>query len=146
MTAGNKATGRLPAQMPTYEYTCRDCGHTFEIVQSMLDEPLTMCPECGGSLRKVFAPPAISFKGSGFYSTDHGQKSKRSGEAKGDGERSGEKTGQQTGERSGEKPGQKTGEKSREKSGGTKDSSDDSSTTGSSEKSSRPSKKEPAAS
>jgi putative FmdB family regulatory protein len=132
----------MPAQMPTYEYTCRDCGHTFEIVQSMLDEPLTMCPECGGSLRKVFAPPAISFKGSGFYSTDHGQKSKRSGEAKGDGERSGEKTG----ERSGEKPGQKTGEKSREKSGGTKDPSDDSSTTGSSEKSSRPSKKEPAAS
>ncbi len=124
--------------MPTYEYTCRDCGHTFEIVQSMLDEPLTMCPECGGSLRKVFAPPAISFKGSGFYSTDHGQKSKRSGEAKGDGERSGEK--------SGEKSGQKTGEKPREKSGGTKESSDDSSTTGSSEKSSRSSKKEPAAS
>ena len=124
--------------MPTYEYTCRDCGHTFEIVQSMLDEPLTMCPECGGSLRKVFAPPAISFKGSGFYSTDHGQKSTRSGEAKGDGERSGEK--------SGEKSGQKTGEKSREKSGGTKESSDDSSTTGSSEKSPRSSKKEPAAS
>lgn len=128
--------------MPTYEYTCRDCGHTFEIVQSMLDEPLTMCPECGGSLRKVFAPPAISFKGSGFYSTDHGQKSKRSGEAKGDGERSGEKSGQKTGEKSG----QKTGEKSREKSGGTKESSDDSSTTGSSEKSPRSSKKEPAAS
>jgi putative FmdB family regulatory protein len=128
--------------MPTYEYTCRDCGHTFEIVQSMLDEPLTMCPECGGSLRKVFAPPAISFKGSGFYSTDHGQKSKRSGEAKGDGERSGEKPG----EKSGEKSGHKTGEKSREKSGGTKESSNDSSTTGSSEKSSRSSKKEPASS
>ena len=124
--------------MPTYEYTCRDCGHTFEIVQSMLDEPLTMCPECGGSLRKVFAPPAISFKGSGFYSTDHGQKSKRSREAKGDGERSGEKSGQKAGE--------KTGEKSGEKSGGTKESSNDSSTTGSSEKSSKSSKKEPAAS
>jgi len=128
--------------MPTYEYTCRDCGHTFEIVQSMLDEPLTMCPECGGSLRKVFAPPAISFKGSGFYSTDHGQKSKRSGEAKGDGERSGEKSG----ERSGEKSGQKTGEKSGGKSGGTKESSNDSSTTSSSETSSKSSKKEPAAS
>jgi putative FmdB family regulatory protein len=120
--------------MPTYEYTCRDCGHTFDIVQSMLDEPLTMCPECGGSLRKVFAPPAISFKGSGFYSTDHGQKSKRSGEAKGDGERSGEKSGQ------------KAGEKTGEKSGGTKESSNESSTTGSSEKSSKSSKKEPAAS
>jgi putative FmdB family regulatory protein len=138
MTAENKATGRIPAQMPTYEYTCRDCGHTFEIVQSMLDEPLTMCPECGGNLRKVFAPPAISFKGSGFYSTDHGQKSKRSGEAKGDGERSGEKSGQKTGE--------KSGQTTAEKSGGSKESSDGSSTTGSSEKSSKSSKKEPAAS
>jgi putative FmdB family regulatory protein len=126
MTAGNKATGRLPAQMPTYEYTCRDCGHTFEIVQSMLDEPLTMCPECGGSLRKVFAPPAISFKGSGFYSTDHGKKAKRSGEAKGDGEKTGEK----------------------EKTGATKEStgSKESSTASASEKSSETSKKEPAAS
>jgi len=62
--------------VPTYEYTCRDCGHRFEIVQSMLDEPLTMCPECGGSLRKVFAPPAIAFKGAGFYATDHGKRSK----------------------------------------------------------------------
>jgi putative FmdB family regulatory protein len=70
--------------VPTYEYTCRDCGHTFEVVQSMIDDPLTMCPECGGSLRKVFAPPAISFKGSGFYATDHGKRSKRSDEG-GDG-------------------------------------------------------------
>jgi putative FmdB family regulatory protein len=121
--------------MPTYEYTCRDCGHTFEIVQSMLDEHLTMCPECGGSLRKVFAPPAISFKGSGFYSTDHGKKSKRSGEAKGDGERGAEKTGQ-------------TGQKSGDTSGGTKEStgSKEPSTTSSPETSSKSSKKEPAAS
>jgi putative FmdB family regulatory protein len=67
--------------MPTYEYTCRDCGHTFEIVQSMWDDALTMCPECGGSLRKVFAPPAISFKGSGFYATDHGKKAKKPAES-----------------------------------------------------------------
>jgi putative FmdB family regulatory protein len=63
--------------VPTYEYTCRDCGHTFEIVQSMWDDPLTMCPECGGTLRKVFTPPAISFKGTGFYATDHGKRSKK---------------------------------------------------------------------
>ena len=62
--------------MPTYEYRCRDCGHTFDIVQKMSDEPLTHCPECGGALRKVFAPPAISFKGSGFYATDHGKKAR----------------------------------------------------------------------
>jgi putative FmdB family regulatory protein len=67
--------------VPTYEYACRDCGHTFEIVQSMWDEPLTMCPECGGSLRKVFAPPAIAFKGTGFYATDHGKRSKKPEEA-----------------------------------------------------------------
>jgi putative FmdB family regulatory protein len=63
--------------MPTYEYACKSCGHRFEVVRSMRDEPLTVCPECGGELRKVFAPPAISFKGSGFYATDHGKKSKR---------------------------------------------------------------------
>ena len=65
--------------MPTYEYACRRCGHTFEIVQSFQDDALTVCPECGGELRKVFAPPAITFKGSGFYATDHGKKSKPSG-------------------------------------------------------------------
>ena len=128
--------GRLPGQMPTYEYACRDCGHTFEIVQSMLDEPLTMCPECGGSLRKVFAPPAISFKGSGFYSTDHGKEAKRSGEATGDGEKGGEKTGEKTGEKGGEKAG--------ERKKGSADSKD--SPTGSSEKPPKPTKKEPAAS
>ncbi len=70
--------------MPTYEYTCRSCGHTFEIVQSMNDEPLTVCPECGGELRKVFAAPAISFKGSGFYATDHGKKGKKPAETSAD--------------------------------------------------------------
>jgi putative FmdB family regulatory protein len=70
--------------MPTYEYACRSCGHTFEIVQSMNDETLTGCPECGGELRKVFAPPAISFKGSGFYATDHGKKAKKPAEKSSD--------------------------------------------------------------
>jgi putative FmdB family regulatory protein len=69
--------------MPTYEYRCRDCGHSFDIVQKMSDETLTHCPECGGRLRKVFAPPAISFKGSGFYATDHGKKAKHSTDTKG---------------------------------------------------------------
>ena len=72
--------------MPTYEYRCRDCGHSFDIVQKMSDDPLTHCPECGGGLRKVFAPPAISFKGSGFYATDHGKKAKQSGREKRDGD------------------------------------------------------------
>jgi putative FmdB family regulatory protein len=68
--------------MPTYEYKCKSCGHSFEIVQSMRDDGLTECPECGGELRKVFAAPAISFKGSGFYATDHRKKGSSSSSEK----------------------------------------------------------------
>jgi len=42
--------------MPTYEYACKGCGHRFDVWQSMSDDALTICPECGGELRKVFAP------------------------------------------------------------------------------------------
>ncbi|MBI3649260.1 MAG: hypothetical protein HY240_11010 [Actinobacteria bacterium] len=69
--------------MPTYEYVCRDCGRVFEVVRSMAQESLTICDECGGELRKVFAAPAISFKGSGFYATDHGKKGKKPSEKPG---------------------------------------------------------------
>jgi putative FmdB family regulatory protein len=70
--------------MPTYEYVCKSCGHLFDIVQSMRDDPLTECPECGGELRKVFAPPAIAFKGSGFYATDQRKKTSEAPERSGD--------------------------------------------------------------
>ncbi|NHN55637.1 FmdB family transcriptional regulator [Calidifontibacter sp. DB0510] len=56
--------------MPTYAYACKDCGHSFEIVQSFSDNALTQCPECGGHLRKVFNSVGVVFKGSGFYRTD----------------------------------------------------------------------------
>jgi putative FmdB family regulatory protein len=56
--------------VPTYEYACRACGHSFDTVQSFSDAALTECPECGGSLRKVFSPVGIVFRGSGFYRTD----------------------------------------------------------------------------
>ena len=56
--------------MPTYQYTCTDCGEPVEAVQKFTDEPLTMCAACGGRLRKVFSPVGIVFKGSGFYRTD----------------------------------------------------------------------------
>ena len=66
--------------MPTYQYACRSCGHRFEVVQSMAEEPLTICPECAGELRKVYAPPAIAFRGSGFYATDHGKRAAKAKE------------------------------------------------------------------
>ncbi len=56
--------------MPTYEYTCKSCGEHTEAVQSFSDDSLTVCPNCGGTLRKVFGNIGISFKGSGFYKND----------------------------------------------------------------------------
>ena len=56
--------------MPTYQYTCTECGEPVEVVQKFSDAPLTVCSACGGRLRKVFSPVGIVFKGSGFYRTD----------------------------------------------------------------------------
>ncbi len=56
--------------MPTYQYTCTDCGEPIEVVQKFTDDPLSVCAACGGRLRKVFSPVGIVFKGSGFYRTD----------------------------------------------------------------------------
>ena len=56
--------------MPTYQYTCRECGEPLEAVQKFTDAPLSVCPACGGRLRKVFSAVGIVFKGSGFYRTD----------------------------------------------------------------------------
>ena len=56
--------------MPTYQYACTECGEQLERVQKFSDDPLTVCPNCSGRLRKVFSPVGIVFKGSGFYRTD----------------------------------------------------------------------------
>ena len=56
--------------MPTYEYACNTCGHAFEVVQSFSDEAISICPECGGEVRKVYSNVGVVFKGSGFYKTD----------------------------------------------------------------------------
>jgi putative FmdB family regulatory protein len=59
--------------MPIYEYRC-ERGHTFEVMQRMTDDPLTVCEEHGAPLQRVFHPVAVHFKGSGFYNTDYGKK------------------------------------------------------------------------
>ena len=56
--------------MPTYQYSCTECGHFFEIVQSFSEDSLTVCPQCEGRLRKVFNAVGVVFKGSGFYRND----------------------------------------------------------------------------
>jgi len=57
--------------MPTYEYECKKCNHRFEVFQSMSDEPIKKCPECGKQVRRlVSGGVGVIFKGSGFYVTD----------------------------------------------------------------------------
>jgi putative FmdB family regulatory protein len=56
--------------VPTYSYRCTECGTAFDIQQSFTDASLTVCPTCGGALRKIFSPVGISFSGPGFYRTD----------------------------------------------------------------------------
>jgi putative FmdB family regulatory protein len=57
--------------MPTYEYECKKCSHRFEVFQSMSDEPVKKCPECGKAVRRlVSGGVGVIFKGSGFYVTD----------------------------------------------------------------------------
>jgi putative FmdB family regulatory protein len=65
--------------VPTYQYACTECGHQLEAVQSFSDEPLTVCPECQGRLRKQFSAVGVVFKGSGFYRTDSRSSSKTPG-------------------------------------------------------------------
>jgi len=75
--------------MPVYTYQCGNCGVRFDQQQRFSDPPLTRCPECSKkTLRKVYTPVGIVFKGSGFYATDHkspsgqGRSSKSSEEEK----------------------------------------------------------------
>ncbi len=56
--------------MPTYSYRCTVCENAFDIQQSFSDASLTVCPACGGGLRKIFSAVGVTFNGSGFYRTD----------------------------------------------------------------------------
>jgi putative FmdB family regulatory protein len=78
--------------MPTYVYQCDDCGHDFEAVQRFADEPLTVCPECEGRVRRVLQPSPVIFKGSGWYITDSRNKSRANGSTKAEKAESGAKT------------------------------------------------------
>ena len=58
--------------MPTYDYECSDCGHAFEAFHSMSADPLSVCSECNGTVKRLIGAGAgLIFKGSGFYETDY---------------------------------------------------------------------------
>lgn len=69
--------------MPTYDYLCDDCGHEFELFQSITAPLKRKCPECGKlKLRRLFGTGgAVVFKGSGFYQTDYRSESYKKGAA-----------------------------------------------------------------
>ena len=71
--------GRSRRAMPTYTYQCDSCGHGFEAVQRFADDPLSECPQCGASIRRVIQPVGVVFKGSGWYITDSRPKSSGEG-------------------------------------------------------------------
>jgi len=86
--------------MPTYEYECRSCHHTFEAFQSIKEEPLKKCPKCGKSVRRLFGGGlGIIFKGSGFYTTDNKRSSAVTG---GNGSSRGQSKGEPKAEPKGE--------------------------------------------
>jgi putative FmdB family regulatory protein len=60
--------------MPLYEYQCKKCGHRFEKIQKFSDPHVKKCPECGGAVEQLLSPPAVQFKGSGWYVTDYARK------------------------------------------------------------------------
>ena len=60
--------------MPLYEYRCEACGHQFEVIQKFSDDPIAVCPKCGGPVAKLLSSPAFQFKGTGWYVTDYARK------------------------------------------------------------------------
>jgi putative FmdB family regulatory protein len=115
--------------MPIYEYRC-DNGHTFEVMQKMTDDPVSICSTCEAPVQRVFHPVAVHFKGKGFYNTDYGTK-RRNREL----ERSGSSD-------SGEKPKSETASKSDSSSSSKSDSSGSGSGSGSADKASSAKKKD----
>lgn len=63
--------------MPIYEYECPSCGKRFELIQRFSDEPISICPECGGHLHKLISHSSFILKGTGWYVTDYASPERR---------------------------------------------------------------------
>ncbi len=61
--------------MPLYEYQCKSCGKVFEVLQRASAKPLKVHEGCGGALERLLSPPALQFKGNGWYITDYARNS-----------------------------------------------------------------------
>jgi putative FmdB family regulatory protein len=97
-------------KMPTYDYVCDACEHSFELFQSIKAEPEKKCPKCGRrKLRRLIGPgAAIIFKGSGFYKTDYRPESYKKAAAADKTSTSGDSKKSESGKKSGDKSGDKS--------------------------------------
>jgi putative FmdB family regulatory protein len=103
--------------VPTYDYRCRDCGHTIEIVHSILEDGPDACERCRGPLVRVLHPAGVIFKGSGFYVTDSRKTDSRKTSGSSDGPGSGSGDGGSTAPKSGSKTTESGGASSSTSSG-----------------------------
>lgn len=96
--------------MPTYDYECKACGHTFDVFQNMSDDPLSVCPACTKKqLRRLIAGGVgIIFKGSGFYVNDSRSKSRSATATAAKSETDGSSTDSKGGESKAAEPAAKT--------------------------------------
>ncbi|MBM3285095.1 MAG: zinc ribbon domain-containing protein, partial [Candidatus Aminicenantes bacterium] len=86
---------------------CTRCANRFEVFQKINDSPLEKCRKCGGELRKIISPPALQFKGNGWYITDYARKpslDKSDKEEKPQAKTAGVKSGSDKGSAEAEKP------------------------------------------
>lgn len=67
--------------MPTYEYKCLDCEREFEVKKSIKDDTIPTCPGCDGDTRQILHPPAVLYRGKGFFATDNKQDTRVRGES-----------------------------------------------------------------
>lgn len=93
--------------MPLYEYQCAKCAHRFEKIEGHSASATKKCPKCGAKAKRMFAAPAIQFKGSGWYVTDYARKG------------SAATAGEKSGDAPAAKPPEKTAESKPAASGGS---------------------------
>lgn len=69
--------------MPIYEYECGSCHNVIEVTQSISEEPLTTCPDCSGTLKKIISMSAFHLKGGGWYADGYSSNSTKCGKSAG---------------------------------------------------------------
>jgi putative FmdB family regulatory protein len=108
--------------VPTYDYRCRDCGHTIEIMHSILEDGPDACERCRGPVERVLHPTGVIFRGSGFYVTDSRAGQTSSGGSSDGGGSDGSKSSSDSGAKDSGSGTKESGSGTKESGSGTKDS------------------------